>query len=87
MVTYIFSIIAIAAFMAHFWCQSKVWFGILWGISAFFAIWCVYAGIFGRILAEAPKAKAYATCGLVWGIMIFSALVATGLTRIGWFLK
>jgi len=58
---------------------------MLWyplGRIRFFAIWCVYAGIFGRIQATEAQVKAYATCGIVWGIIIFLSLIATGLVRI-----
>ncbi|PIP12711.1 MAG: hypothetical protein COT45_06480 [bacterium (Candidatus Stahlbacteria) CG08_land_8_20_14_0_20_40_26] len=70
---YIMSIIAVVAFMFHFWYMGAV-YNILWAIAGFFSIWSIYDGVITRMVSEEKKHRALSTSAVVIGVIVLLGL-------------
>lgn len=70
---YIMSIIAVVAFMFHFWYMGAV-YNILWAIAGFFSIWSIYDGVITRMVSEEKKHRALATSAAIIGVIVLLGL-------------
>jgi hypothetical protein len=67
------SIIAVVAFMFHFWWIGTI-YNILWAIGGFFSIWSIYDGVTTRMVSEEKKYRALATSAAAIGIIVLLGL-------------
>jgi len=78
---YLVSILGIATYMFHFWWHCGATGGVLWGISAACAIFCVYGGVISASHEE-DKAKR----GMAMAAAIVGGILLLGLTLTAIFL-
>jgi hypothetical protein len=78
-VAYIFSCIAIATFMAHFWSYNCVSGEVLWGVAGGCAIASIYSGIISRMFIEDKAAKGMATAAVVIGCLVLLGITLSGI--------
>ena len=79
MVPYTASIIALVAYMLHFWWPDSIAANILWPVAGFFAIFSIYGGIIARSHAESEHKKAMLTATAVVGCLVVLGLTLSAI--------
>jgi len=79
MIPYVASIIALVAYMLHFWWPTTIAANILWPIAGFFAIFSVYGGIIARAHADTEHKKAVLMATTVVGCLVLLGLTLSAI--------
>lgn len=74
MIPYTASILALVAYMLHFWWPAAPAVNILWPTAGFFAIFSIYGGIIARAHADTEHKKAVLMATTIVGCLVLLGL-------------